>query len=238
MRSAKGRDPDRYNPPETSGAEGAQAMIRAGVGMFPIVGQLGAELVQELFNPIIKQRQREWQEQIAQGLRDLEDRGFTVEELLENDLFVDAVMQSATAAVQTSQVEKREALYNAMRNTVLPTAPKASWQRVFLSYVESFTDWHIRILRLFDDPSRELQRLGVPQWEPNSLADVLLRAYPELRDERPFYDYVWKDLNTRALINTPSMQTMMTGRGCLQQRTTQLGQQFLAFISEPPAPDE
>jgi hypothetical protein len=145
-------------------------------------------------------------------------------------------MQASQAAVRTSQKEKRDALRNAVLNAALPHAPDESRQQIFLSWVESLTVWHLRMLKLFADPPAWYQaaKRQPPQWQiTGSLSQLLTDAYPELAKEDKLCDKIFKDLYDAGLINTSGFKTMMSGSGPLERRATELGNQFLRFITDP-----
>lgn len=180
-------------------------------------------------------RQAEWAEEVGRAIRQLQERkGITPEELRENPAFIDAVLAATQVAVRTSQEEKRKALLNAITNAGLPGAPELSEQQMFIALVERMTEWHIRLLSLFQSPKERLQGKGYRPALAGSLAGVIEAAYPELRERRDLYDQVWSDLASAGLHRSGSLQTMMTPEGTLQKRTTELGDRFLQFIGAPP----
>ena len=138
--------------------------------------------------PPLQKRQAEWLESIAEGVRRLEERlGCVVDDLKENDAFVDAVLQASQAAVRTGNEEKREALRNAVLNAALPNAPDESKQQIFINLVDQFTVWHLRSLDLFADPVRWFQKHKDRRMKRRmigSLSHVLIDAYPELENQK------------------------------------------------------
>jgi hypothetical protein len=69
-----------------------------------------------------------------------------------------------------------------------------------------------------------------------------IEAYPELRANKEFYTQVAKDLWSDRLLNTDSssLNAIMSAHGAGVNRTTEMGNNFLKFITEPPrraAPD-
>jgi hypothetical protein len=164
---------------------------------------------------------------VAEGLRRLELEGLDIESLRENEEFISAVMQASQIAMRTHQDEKLEALRNAILNVVSRNAPDEALQLVFLNLVDTFTDWHIRILRLFQSPPQQENLMS------GALSQVLENAFPELRGQRDFYDSVWRDLYLRSLVGTENLHAMGTGTGLGQKRTTKIGDKFLAFIEGP-----
>lgn len=227
----------KYEPPQNSVGDHAHTLARAGVGSVPVIGAAAVELFQTVILPPLEKRRQEWMEIVAQGLRELEEKQkCVVDELASNDAFIDTVMSASQAAIRNSQEEKREALENAVLNSALPNPPDESRQQMFVGLVDSLTVWHLRILRFFSDPARVFQSQGkqAPQYViAGSLSQLLTTAYPELKNERGFYDQIGKDLYTRGLLGTDGFHTVMSGRGVYEKRTTEMGEQFLNFISEP-----
>jgi len=174
-------------------------------------------------------------DEVGKALRHLEEnQGVKLEELQSDDVFIDTVLQASQIASRNSQEEKRRALRNAVLNAALPNPPEQSLQQMFLNFVDTFTVWHLRLLKLFSDPQ---------QWaaEHNhefpdlmgGLSSILESAFPELHGKRAFYDQVWRNLYQRGLVNTESLHTTMTGRGLMSKRASELGTQFLRFVEEP-----
>ncbi|QDV56248.1 hypothetical protein [Rosistilla oblonga] len=231
------KDDDKYSPPEASLGDHAHTLARAGVGSIPLAGAAATELFQKLIAPPLEKRRQEWMESVAEGLRQLEEQQrLSLDDLSENDTFIDAVMSASQAAIRTSQAEKREALKNAVLNSSLPDPPDESRQQIFIGLVDSLTVWHLRILRFFCDPARVFHEQGktAPQYHlAGSLSQLLKTAYPELGNERELYDQIGKDLYGRGLLGTEGFHTMMSGNGVYEKRTTTMGDQFLRFISEP-----
>ena len=86
---------------------------------------------------------------------------------------------------------------------------------------------------MFDDPvavvaaaGKQFQILG------GGLQLLLFHCVPELNGQGPFCEQLCRDLENRGLIAQGSkLNVMMTPQGMLTPRTTELGKQFLAFIS-------
>ena len=145
-------------------------------------------------------------------------------------------MTASQAAIRNSQKEKREALKNAVLNSALPNPPDESRQQMFVGLIETLTVWHFRILRFFADPARVFQEQGkqAPQYTlAGSLSQLLTTAYPELKNKRVLYDQIGKDSYNRGLLGTDGFRTIMSGSGVYEKRATEMGEQFLKFISEP-----
>ncbi len=202
----------------------------------PGVGGAAVEIFNAVIGPPVEKRRDEWREVVGETLRKLKDeRGVNLDELRENPVFVDCVLQATQLALRNSQADKRAALRNTIANAALPGAPSGALQQMFLNYVDSFTEWHLRLLQLFHNPAEWAARNhhSFPDYHAAGLSSLLQSAYPELGKNRDLYDQVWRDLYLRGLVNTEGLHTTMTGGGLFQQRTTEMGQAFLRFIQEP-----
>lgn len=218
---------DNYASPKRSAGDVAHTVAKAGLSAVPIVGGPAAELFQLVIVPPLEKRRAEWMERVAEGLKKLEAKGLNIETLRDNEQFISAVMQASQIALRTHQEEKLNALRNAVLNVASNQTPDEALQAMFLSFVDNFTEWHMRVLKLFQHPPDQ------PGVMMGSLVPALENRYPELRERREFYDNIWRDLFSRGLVNTQSLHGMMSGSGLTQKRTTDHGDMFLAFITEP-----
>ena len=223
-----------HRPSQPDATDAGYAMIRAALGGIPVVGPAAQELLQMIIAPPLARRQAEWAEDVGKVIRRLEaEKGIGPEELRDNPGFIDAVLTATQTAIRTSQEEKRRALLNAITNAALPGAPDVSEQQIFIALVDRMTEWHIRLLALFQRPKEILATRNYRPAIAGSLSGVIEAAYPELQGRRELYDQVWSDLASAGLHRSGSLQTMMTPEGTLQKRTTELGDRFLAFIQSP-----
>jgi hypothetical protein len=223
-----------HRPPASDAADTGYAVIRAALGGIPVVGPAAQELLQMIIAPPLARRQAEWAEGVGTAIRRLEaEKGIKPDALRDNPAFIDAVLAATQVAIRTSQEEKRKALLNAITNAALPGAPDVSEQQMFIALVERMTEWHIRVLRLFQNPAAALAGRHYQPAISGSLAGVIEAAYPELQGRRELCDQVWSDLGSAGLHRSGSLQTMMTPNGTLQKRTTELGDRFLEFIRSP-----
>lgn len=218
---------EKYSVPQRSGKDVAHTIAKAGLSAVPYVGSPAAELLQLVIQPPLEKRREKWMEEIAQGLRDLETKGLKIEDLQQNEQFISAVLHASQIALRTHKEEKRAALRNAVLNVARGQSTEEALQIVFLNLVDLFTEWHLRILRLFQAPP------AVPGLLAGGLSDVLERTYPELKGQREFYDPIWRDLYFRNLVSTEALHGTMSAHGSTQKRTTNLGDKFLSFIAEP-----
>lgn len=218
---------EKNDPPERSGRDVGHSVTKAGLSMIPVVGGAAAELFQNIVQPPLERRRTEWMAEIGERLQQLEEKGFNLEDLKANDQFVSAAMYASQLAIRTHSEEKREALRNALTNIAVGQAPEEATQHVFLNLVDTLSELHVRILRLFQAPIPP-QNMSI-----GGLSDVLEHNMPTLKGRRDLYDQLWRDLYLRGLVSTEGLHATMTGQGLGEKRTTGLGDSFLRFITEP-----
>lgn len=213
------------------------SLTKAGIGSIPIVGAAASELLQLIVTPPIEKRRNKWMLEIGEKLQNLENQEkLNIDQLSNNDLFIDVVLQTTQQALKTSQNEKIEYYQNAILNSAIGENPDLSEIQIFLNFISDFTVWHIKILKLFDNPTDWFEKRDkkIPNYFSGGLSNVLIDAYPELKERREFYDLIWGDLKRAGLHKTSELHGMMTGSGLLSNRTTEFGQRFLRFITENP----
>lgn len=215
----------KYEVPEGTKGDLIHTTAKAGLSLIPWVGGPIAELFSMMIQPPLEKRRQAWMEQVAMGLKRLEEHGLTLDSLQDNEEFVSAVLYASQVALRNHQQTKLEALRNAVLNVASGQAPDHALQLMFLNFVDTFSEWHVRVLKLFQNPP-PLPGLGM-----GGLYLVLENAFPELKGRRDFYDQLWKDLYLRGLTSTESLHGTMTANGLSQKRTSPLGDLFLTFIS-------
>jgi len=146
-------DQNKYEVPSTKAADIAHLVTRSGLGAIPFAGAAAIELLNIVVTPSLEKRRNDWMEEVGEGLRNLEEQmGVVLEELHDNDSFIDAALEATTLAIRNSEQEKIEALKNAVLNTALPNPVEKSLQVMFFSWIDTFTVWHIKLLTLFHNP--------------------------------------------------------------------------------------
>lgn len=163
---------------------------------------------------------------VGEKLKELEAKGFDLESLQANEQFISAVMHASQVALRTHQEAKLQALRNAVLNVAKGQAPEETLQHLFFNFVDSFTEQHLRILKVFQAP------IPPPNMSMGGLGSVLEHNIPELRGRQDLYIQLWKDLFSRGLVNSEGMNVTMSGSGLSAKRTTGIGDSFLQFIAE------
>jgi len=212
----------------------AHSLTKGGLGAIPIIGSLATEIFGLIVTPPVEKRRAEWMNEIADKLKFLEEnRKIDFLELQNNEHFIDVVLQATTLALKTSEKEKIKAFQNAVLNTASGQSPDQTISQIFLNQLDSFTTWHIIILKFIDSPRQWFQKANrtAPSYMASSISTVIKEAFPELNNQDDLLDIIWNDLGTAGFHRTSGIKTTMTGEGVLSDRTTQLGKQFIEFIS-------
>jgi hypothetical protein len=213
------------------------SIAKTALGSIPIVGAAASELLQLLVTPPLEKRRNEWMIEVGEKLKQLEQKEeLDLTKLASNDVFIDVVLQTTQLALLTSEKEKIQYFKNVILNSAVEENPNITEVHIFLNFISTFTIWHIKILKLFDNPEDWFKKNGksMPSYMAAGLSNVLEEAYPELTEKRDLYDLIWDDLSRAGLHKTSGLHTTMTGSGLMVQRTTPFGKEFLEFITESP----
>jgi hypothetical protein len=225
--------------PESTALDHVHLVVKAALSAIPIAGGPAAELFAGIIAPPLARRRDNWLQSLAESLASLQERvsGFRAETLSEREDFISAALQASQAAVRTHQQAKLDALRNAVLNVAIQRAPDEDQQAVFMNYIETLTAWHLGILKFFEAPLRLAAAHGARTSYSiaGALSHVLEDCFPQLRGRRDFYDQIVRDLNARGFLNSGDhvLHTMMSAGGLEAKRTTELADQFLAFINPP-----
>lgn len=226
---------EKQDIPQETIMDAGYAIFRAGFGAIPFLGAAAIEVFNWLLAPPIQKRRDEWMRVVAERLQELEEEGeIDFEELANNEVFTTTMLQASEIAIRNHHEEKLEALRNAVVNASLPNPPDESKQLIFLNFVDTFTVWHIRMLRLFQNPKNwfEVNGKQPPSFAiSSSLSQLLIVAYPEMKNERALYDLIANELEGKGLLLGGGMHTMMSATGAFQKRTTSLGDEFIHYIT-------
>ena len=219
---------------EPTNEDVANSIVKGVLGAIPIVGALATELFGLIVVPPLEKRRVEWMNEIASRLKTLEDKNLiTVENLKNNEQFIDTILQATTYVLKTSEKEKIIAFQNALLNTALPEAPEKTKSQIFLNQLDSFTDWHIRILKFIDYPKEWFKNsnLSLPVFVSGSTKSVIFTAFPNLKTQGALLDPIWRDLVNANFVDDDGLQGNVSSDSALARRTTPFGREFIEFIT-------
>lgn len=223
-----------------------EAGISGAAGFIPGVGGLlsaAAVLFAKGLRAPLERRERAYVESIAVGVEALRGQVANIEERVSSDAFLTAFLHAGHISMRTHQPDKRKALRNAVLNVAAGAAPDDDLQIVFLSFIDQFTPWHLRLLTYLDAPVAWMEQHGVPI-PPNPHLDGITLvdyAFPELNVRRSSTIAFLDQLATQGLLRG-DWNKQATYRGSPGtpgvSRISDLGKQFLAFIASPVAEHE
>jgi hypothetical protein len=229
---------NKYEVPSTAAGDVVHTAVKAAISVVPIYGGPAAEIFGLVIAPPLQRRQVEWMNEVAAGLNVLEEKieGFRIENLRENQQFISAVLSATQGAVRDHSQEKRDALRNAVLNVAVGSKLTADKEMIFLYLIDHYTGWHLRILRLFQNP---LELAAEKKITPDdysiagSRTDLLERYYPDMKGQRQFYSILVSELASDGMLGVQDLQGMVTGQWVFQKLTTDWADQFVAFITSP-----
>ncbi|MEL6408418.1 MAG: hypothetical protein AAFR81_28890, partial [Chloroflexota bacterium] len=116
-----------------------------------LVPPVGA--VMALVTPVIEKRRNNWVNELEQDLKALEEQigEFSLQNAINEPEFITALMRASRIAISNHNSEKRQMLRNAILNSSLSDAPDETEQHIFISWLDELTEWHIKLLKIFDD---------------------------------------------------------------------------------------
>jgi hypothetical protein len=225
------------NPPsEKSVGDAAHEISKAVLSTVPAAGGPLVALFENIFTAPLNKRRQKWLEELAGVITDIQEKlnSVTPEQLSQNEMFITAALQASQIAIRNHKVEKIEALRNALFNSVQPMAPSEDKQLMFFKLIDDLTPWHLRLLGLLNNPSKWMQKNNIknPGWNMGGVSTVIEYCLPDLRGAREFYDQLVRDLQTGGLVHQGSfLNTTMSGGGMLAAHTSEMGKEFISFIT-------
>jgi hypothetical protein len=106
----------------------------------------GSSILDLVFTSPISKRKDAWAKELGEIVQRLLDNGLSVEDLQNNEKFIDVVFQATQIAIKTSQKVKIDALKNAVVNTALDELYDASIVQIFLNLIDELTPLHFNLL--------------------------------------------------------------------------------------------
>ncbi len=208
-------DPRLGPAPERTAFDYGLAIAKAGSLAFPFFGA-GVTLFDLVSAPLRGKRLSDWCEELRLRLNELSQKvaGLTPERQAKDEAFISAFGHATQAALRTHQLEKREALRNAVLNISLGNAPSDDQQSIFLNLIDRFTPLHLQILRFLNGSSPK------PNLQNDLCNQVVLDLNNSglLQDGRPF------------AARGRDYPDLLSAGGW---KVNSVGTQFLDFIREP-----
>jgi hypothetical protein len=225
-------------PKKPAGREVVERVVEAAATMVPVAGGPLAVAFAAAMGWSYNRRMDRWMDELAAAVSELQERsnGLSFDDLADNEDFVDAVVAASRAAQATHSDEKLDALRNGVLNTLSPDAPTLDEQARFFRLVEQFTPAHLRLLSFLNDPGALFDAAEIPRPSiaMGGRGALLEGGLPEFKDRGDWYGLLGRDLADAGLTSFSGLNTVQSGASLWQSGTSELGQRFLAFISESP----
>lgn len=199
---------------------------KTALSVIPVGGALITAIWDAVKSNAGQKRLDEWKELIETRLSQLDT---TLEDLGSNENFASAMFVATEAAIKTSEQKKREYLANAVVNAATCSLEE-SIVMMFFDMVGKYTLWHLKILDFFENPTK-FEGVSSENYYMGSPKTPLYEVYPELSDADALVNKIVKELYTDGLMSTDQLNVTMTGGGMVSSRVTELGRQFIAFLT-------
>lgn len=216
----------------------AMGTLDAAASLVPGASYGVQQLVRQFIGEPLERRREAWFTTLGLGVLELQERldGFDPGRLGQDEAFVSTVAETTRLAMATHRAEKLEALRNIVLNVAADVRLDDVLQGAFLGYVDRFSGLHLRVLKMRADP-RAVPAMATraESMMTGSLSGLFEAAMPELGHDNPLLARVFADLNQERLTDNAALNTMLSGSGLLEKRTSEFGDHFLQFISAPAA---
>ncbi|KAF5062105.1 hypothetical protein DSECCO2_308290 [anaerobic digester metagenome] len=184
--------------------------------------------VSGIIEPCILERCEKFVGLLNESLEKLDNT--KINDLSNNELFITALLHILPAAVKNHQIKKLEYLRNVVIKSIMGDYDEYEII-MFLGIINNFTVWHFQLMELLDDPNKWATDNEIRKdFSTMGIMEVLNTAFP--RTSKTFLRKIWDDLHQQGLVQSGDvLNTSMGGRDLIQNRTTELGIDFVSFIS-------
>lgn len=205
-----------------------EVSAKTALSVIPVGGALITSVWDSVKSNCAQQRLEDWQNIIEDRLSKIEK---TLEEVGNNENFTTAIFHATEMAIKTAEQEKRNYLANAVVNTLTIDIDE-SIMMMFFNMIEKYTVMHIKILAYYQNPKKFIDT-DCTNIIMGSAKDYLYQVYPQFKTSDSIVDKIINELYNDGLLgsNSTSLNTGMTMNGMLASRTKELGNSFIAFIS-------
>ncbi len=207
--------------------EAVEISAMTALSVIPVGGALLTGVWDSIKSHCAQKRLQDWQNLIEERLSKLDN---TLEDVGANENFTSAMFRATELAIKTSESAKREYLANAVLHSL--TCPfEESVGMMFFSMLGKYTLWHLKILDFFQNP-KKFDGVSESKYSMGSPKTILFEVYPELQAKEAYVDRIEKELYADGLMNTENLNCTMTSSGMVASRISQIGEEFIKFITE------
>ena len=216
--------------PEPTIGDHVHAGAVVGLNFVPGIGGGLAALLEKTIRPPLQRRFERYLRVTGDAVEYLLEHGLTTEQLENDDGFITAVVRGSEIARGQYIDEKLEMLKACLINQALPHVLSDLISRRFLEFVEELEVQHISVLRYASNPEQWYSDRGLEHTMPSGTRQGAMEAAGlELHPiEREF---AVQELNSRRLVAAQMLGGIVTGPEAYTPWITDLGRQFLAWIT-------
>ena len=139
-------------PTEHTTGDLAHWIAKMGLAAIPAFGGTAVEVFQFMIQSPLERRRDTYVQQLGEKFLELEARGIKWENLQKNEQFISAVLQVTQTALRTHQAEKLAALRNVLVNLAQGQTLEDTLLQILLSHIDTLSEMHLRILKVFQSP--------------------------------------------------------------------------------------
>jgi hypothetical protein len=221
--------------PKKSSGDYAHAIIKGSLSEIPLIGGTASEIFNLILAPPLEKRREKWLEEIWNRLLKLEQNVglINVESLSYNDRFISTFLSAIQVALRNHADEKLKALQNLVINSVINPPVEEAIDQLFLNLIDTFTIWHFKVLEFLSNPQKwyDKNKKEPPASLATSLKNIILDAFPELKQNEDFLELIGDDLYSKGLITRSNLRDVYRKESLFIKHTSNLGEKFLKTIS-------
>jgi hypothetical protein len=199
---------------------------KTALSVIPVGGTLISCVWDAVKGNAAQKRLDDWKEKVEERLSKVE---LSIDEIGSNEIFTSTIMRATDIAIKTMEETKREYLANAVLNSVYLEIEE-SIVMMYLDMIDRYTEWHLKILCYFRNP-KAYPGVDESQYYMGSPLHPMYSVFPELEKNSALVNRIIKDLYNDGVLNTENMNCSMTASGMVASRTTDLGNNFIKFIT-------
>ena len=178
-------------------------------------------ILDELRSGEFQRRFEDFQEKVDEQLKMMKE--VQLQQLKDNQLFATVLYIAGQLALKTNEI-KRQLLANAVVNAPSCTLSEDSVV-ILLNCIEKYTLRHLRLLRYLQNPKEYKKK----NYYMTTLTMQIYYDYYS-NDNEALDRIVVKDLYADGMITTDSLFVMASVDGCLEKKTTLLGDAMIDFF--------
>jgi hypothetical protein len=211
--------------------------VKTGIAISPLPFSGGiAEVFATVFGPPIEKRRDALLKEVYSDIKELETKveGLKFENLATNEVFLSTLLHASQVAMRTNERIKIEALRNALINTALIPTMDENLRIIFLNLIDRYSPWHLMLLQFFADPKQYFidRVIPLPQISMGDMSSIIKPAFYEVKGIEKLYAQIGKEMISDGLLTEGEyLRGGMSESGLFAPRITELGKQFLAFIT-------